>query len=422
MKNHLLTQALNVSNENLEVVDEAQNEQLIEQFQEEAQSNPVDGNTYVEERLETEADVEILENTASQLQKEAEENGGEVTAASMESAVLLVNAIAHRYGGSIDAASLESANGNPDMIIADIRRMTTSLESAMNVSLEGYSIADLWDRLGILNREIPLLKDNISILKNYSGDAKLKIVPMIGRSLVYAFRVNGSVAENIPKAAADTAAVCTDLLKFGQQAIDTAKKAADIALSVSDWKDADAAGKAMDRIASISTPIQDIYRRFDETYVLNNRRLNVKKFQIKGAGQLKNWSTGASLNVSWPKVEWFDLVFDPAYVQIAQGARKRNIKIEELVSALEKMVAPAQASQSIRQSTPKKWQEHKTLAKRLSKDVSGSADAKAVSRAISEMDRLGWQCINGAFTIMATIIREINTAGERVAKAARAKK
>lgn len=245
---------------------------------------------------------------------------------------------------------------------------------------------------------------------------------MIGRSLVYVFRVNGKVAENIPKAAADTASVCTDLLKLGQQAIDTAKKAADIALSVDDWKDAAAAGKAMDRIASMSTPVQDIYRRFDETYVLNNRRLNVKKFQIKGAGQLKGWGTGASLNVSWPKAEWFDFVFVSGYVQIAQGGRKRNIKIEELVSALEKMVAPAQASQSIRQSTPNKWQEHKTLAKRLSKDVKGSADAKAVSRSIAELDRLGWQCINGAFTIMATIIREINTAGERVAKAARAKK
>lgn len=418
MKNHLLTQALNVSQES---IDEAQNEQLIEQFHEEALANPVDGDSYVDERLEAEADSEILENVANDLQKEAEENG-EVTAASMESAAAMVNAVAHRYGGSVDSASLESANGNPEALITDIRRMAASLESAMNVSLEGYSIADLWDRLGILNREIPLLKDNIAVLKNYSGDAKLSIVPMIGRSLVYTFRVNGKVAENIPKAAADTASVCTDLLKLGQQAIDTAKKAADIALSVDDWKDAAAAGKAMDRIASMSTPVQDIYRRFDETYVLNNRRLNVKKFQIKGAGQLKGWGTGASLNVSWPKAEWFDFVFDPAYVQIVQGGRKRNIKIEELVSALEKMVAPAQASQSVRQSTPKKWQEHKTLAKRLSKDVRGSADAKAVSRSIAELDRLGWQCINGAFTIMATIIREINTAGERVAKAARAKK
>ncbi|MNC84072.1 hypothetical protein D3C75_1384030 [compost metagenome] len=46
--------------------------------------------------------------------------------------------------------------------------------------------------------------------------------------------------------------------------------------------------------------------------------------------------------------------------------------------------------------------------------MKGSAEAQAAQRAIIETSRLGWQCLNGAVTVLYFIIREINLAAERV--------
>ena len=70
----------------------------------------------------------------------------------------------------------------------------------------------------------------------------------------------------------------------------------------------------------------------------------------------------------------------------------------------------------MRSNSPKKWAEHNQLKTRMKKDVKGSAEAKAVQRAIVESSRLGWQCLNGSVTVLYYIIREINEAAERVSK------
>lgn len=413
MKNSILNAALNVSVENLEAT--AGSEALLESHI--AEANDLTPEVYVDERLEMEQDVEVLEEAAAQI--EANE---QVSHEQLDNIAQLANAVMGRYGVSFEGTgieSLEEPRVRASILASHIRDVNASLESSMDISMESYSIADLWDKVGLLNREVPALRDNIAILKNYVKEsARLQITPAFGTSLVYAFRVDGSIPDNIPKAATDTGAIIGDLIKLGTDLIDSSKKAADMAIRV-DWKDADAAAKAMKSINSIKTPVDDVYRRFDDQFVMGNRRLNVKKFEIKGTDNLSNWATGGSLNVSWQKATVWDMVFHPGYVQLAQGARKRTIKIDELVASLDKFYDAASKTQQMRSSSPKKWQAHKQLKSRLKKDVTGTSESKVVRRVILETDRLGWQCLNGAVTILYAIIREINIAAERVAKDAR---
>lgn len=414
MKNKVLASALGVSMEDIEN-ERIESEDLLERLVEE--QNDLTPERYVDERLEVEGDISILEERAAELDGEERPSHE-----SIDSAVAIAKAAIGRYGLDIPATGLESfedPKARANMVVAQLRETAASLESAMDVTMEAYSITDLWDHVSLLNREIPALKDNLSILKNYTGSsAKLVLTPMLGRSLVYQFRVNGEIPDNIPKAASDTAAIVDDLIRLGQAQVDASKRAADIALNCN-WKDPASVEKALSSIKGVKTMTLEIYKRFDETFTMGNRRLNVKKFDIKGASEIGDWATGASLNVSWPKSTAYDLIFDPSIVQVVQGSRRRPIKVDDMVNSLDKILSAAQKTSQVRSNSPKKWQEHKQLKVRMKKDVSGSGEAKAVRRAIVEADRLGWQCINGALTILYFIIREINVAAERMAKAAR---
>ena len=408
MRNNILGQALNVS-----VESEEESQDLLELLI--GESNDLTPEQYIDDRIAVEQDIQIIDAQADQLSDVAN-----VSHEQLDSAITVVNAVAGRYNGfKLKSTGLESdadVKERTVQVVAQLRELSTGLESALDVTMESYSITDLWDKIGLLNREVPALKDNVAVLKNYAGQqGKLAVTPAFGRSLIYALRVNGTVPDNIPKATGDTSNIIADLIKFGNQLVDDSKKAGELAMRI-DWSDDAAVAKAMTAINAIKPPIDEVYRRFDETFTMGNRRLNVKKFAIKGAEDLSNWKTGASLNVSWPKSTLMDFVFNPGVVMLIEGSRKRTVKIDDLVASLDKFVAAANATQQMRSNSPKKWTEHNQLKTRMKKDVKGSAEAKAVQRAIVESSRLGWQCLNGSVTVLYYIIREINEAAERVSK------
>lgn len=408
MRNNILGQALNVS-----VESEEESQDLLELLI--GESNDLTPEQYIDDRIAVEQDIQIIDAQADQLSDVAN-----VSHEQLDSAITVVNAVAGRYNGfKLKSTGLESdadVKERTVQVVAQLRELSTGLESALDVTMESYSITDLWDKIGLLNREVPALKDNVAVLKNYAGQqGKLAVTPAFGRSLIYALRVNGTVPDNIPKATGDTSNIIADLIKFGNQLVDDSKKAGELAMRI-DWSDDAAVAKAMTAINAIKPPIDEVYRRFDETFTMGNRRLNVKKFAIKGAEDLSNWKTGASLNVSWPKSTLMDFVFNPGVVMLIEGSRKRTVKIDDLVASLDKFVAAANATQQMRSNSPKKWAEHNQLKTRMKKDVKGSAEAKAVQRAIVESSRLGWQCLNGSVTVLYYIIREINEAAERVSK------
>ncbi len=410
MKNAILSQALSVSMENLE-----DNADLIEEHQ--VTAGDLTPEVYVEERLEIENDVEVLEEAAAQI-----ENNETVSHEQLDHVAQLANAVMGRYGISFEGTGLESTEqpaARATQLATQIRQVNASLESHMNVAMESYSIRDLWDSLSMLNREIPNMGDKIAVLKNYTGNTKIRV-----GGLYKIFMVNGVIASNIPAEATKTAALCETMLSLGEEAVNTAKKAADIAFKA-DWADEDAAEKAIKQITAMRNPGKEMYDKLDEKWTLSNRRLNVKKFDIKGADAYREWGTGYSLNVSWVKASVGEIaasLFGTAgaiIYLVATGGSKREVKMTEMVSALEKIKSVATKSASIRSNAPRKWSEHKALVKKLKADVRGGPKAKVAIRMIAEMDRAGWQALNGAFTVLTTIIRQLNDAADVITHAAK---
>ena len=55
----------------------------------------------------------------------------------------------------------------------------------------------------------------------------------------------------------------------------------------------------------------------------------------------------------------------------------------------------------------------------MKKDIKGGDNARAVVRAISELDRLGWECINGAFAVLYFIVRGVNDVADSITSQAK---
>lgn len=397
MSKSILAQALGVSMEEREEISE-----LIAQHSEEEGTSP---EVYVEERLEVEQDVAILDETAQELERVVEQDPEGESEVSLESAISLVNAITHRYGADTLSPSMESA-ANPAALAQQIRHITGALEGAADASLESFALSDMWDKLGMMDREIKEMRDFIAVLKNYDGSSKIS---MIG--IYKLFMVDGSIPANLSKTVDDTAKVVEDMLRAGNEAIATAKKAADIAMSVN-WSDHGKADDAIKKITSLKSPIKDISTRFKEQYVMANRRITTKDFDIKGALS-SEWARGTSVKVSGMRLSAIDFVNAIPYVGglaviIAVGGTKRKVDLKELVAALEKFSAAAEKTRSVRDATPKKWTAHKLMVKNLKGHVKGSAAAQSTVRTISELDRTGWQLLNGAFSLIHMVIRQVN--------------
>lgn len=414
MSKDALKTALSVSLEEMEM--EETSGDLLTTLVEE--SNELTPEQYVEDRLLVEQDIRIIDAQADQLQ-----DAVEISHEALDAKVDLVNAVVGRYNGfKLKSTGLEGHGDAKERVapmIAQLRDLSMGMEHALNVTLESYSVKDMWDHLGILNREIPNMSDYIAILKNYDGKTKISMY-----GLQQIFTVDGEIAQNLAKAASDTAGIVDGLLKSGEEAISVAAKAAQIAFNT-DWSDAAAADKALHQITGLNNVAKSVYDKFDETFTMGYRKLNVKKFNVKGAEDLGNWSYAASLNVSWPKATKGAIIasffgsIGTAVWMVTTGSNKRTIEIPEMVNALSKIKDAASKSASVRSNAPKKWRDHETLVKKLKADVHGSEQAKVAVRVISELDRLGWECLNGSFTIMYFIVRGLNDAANAVTKSAK---
>lgn len=421
MKNQALMSALGVSQEDLEPANiiKAESAELLEVLQgEEPTVSPQD---YVADRLEAESDVGILEEQAAAI----EEAGETVSSEQLNLALAVANAVTGRYGRVYEGVAMESSlapSVRAPEVIQHLRDCSVGLESALNISLESYSLRDMWDSIGMLNRNVPELGKKLDILKNYKGTAKISMMGM-----AQAFRVNGEMSHDLSGTAGKTAELVQALLDLGTQAIENSKKAADIAAKAN-WADEGEAAKATKAIDALPTIVNSLYDKVDNQWTMGNRKLSVKRFDIRKAEVFNKWGKGGSLNVSWQKPKTSELLmsmvpvvggYGVAIMQIVEGSSKREVKIDDFVKALDKIKQVAGRSAAIRTAAPKKWAEHKALVKRLKDNVKGSADAKAAIRVVAEQDRLGWEALNGAFTILQSIIQVINDAAEKVFKEAR---
>lgn len=426
MKNPILQQALSVSMASLngEPSEPTPLEQTDAEMQEElyeaaADSNELTPESYVEDRLEVEGDVETLTSAAAQIAE-----GQEVSHEQLDAAVALANAVTGRYGVVMQTTGMESSM-DPAQRAAEVRQhllnTSASLESALNVTMESYSLSDLWDKLGMMNREIPELEANIAAMKQHAGkDVETRHgSAAYFTGVVQAFIVDGKMTSP-SVAAASTGKAMDELLAYGDQAMATAKKATDIAVKV-DWKDADAAKKALEQIKGLKNVGAEVVRNFAARAVMGNRKFQASTFKVKGAEAMGDWANAAKLDVSWRKAHKgliAELLFadQSGLIYFTYGAlKKQQVKIDDLIEGASKVASAAAKTRDKRAQSPKKWAEHKKLVAELKAKVTGSSEAAVAVRLISEMDRLGWSCYNTGFTVMASIIRELNVAIKRAA-------
>lgn len=410
MKNPALLNALNVaveSLENEEVVD-----QLIADFSNE---DPAPSPSDVAHDIEiVDKDVEIIQGVVSDVTSQAEA-GQEV---SLEAAASVVNAIIHRYGGAVDVASMESGSAGVPEFVGEMNRITAALESAAVASLESYSIKDIWDKLGMLGREIPDLEANIRELKKISDGSVSYRHGSTGAwtGILQAFTVDGTWTSP-SKAAAETGKVLESLASLGSLAIDNAKKAGEIAAKV-EWSDEGKRKAGLSQINAIKNPANELVGKVASMHVMDNRKMQVKRISVKVPEGMDNWSESANIDVSWMrghKGAVLEAVLTGGNaIYITYGSLKKHpVKVAELISGLEAILKSAKKVHELRSATAKKWSAHKEAVAELKEKVNGQGSSGVV-RAISEADRMGWSAIHTAFTIIAGIIRNVNSACERI--------
>lgn len=416
MKNPALLSALSVSTESQDAEQLQESQDLLDVLVEEA--NDLTPEAYVEDRIEVERDINLLETAADVI----EARGEAVSQEDLEHGKVLANAVVGRYGIEYTGSSFEDPTlaTQQQELLAHMGAARASLESALDVTLESYGFSDMWNHIGILNREIPNLADRIAVLKNYDGKASIR---PIGLSKI--FMKDGEPVQNLAKGMSDTVDLVTKLLDLGQKMTDQSRKATAAAIKV-DWKDAHAAEQGLQAVAAGHNYANEVFQGFNDVWTLANRKMTVKRFNVKGADGLRGWGQSASLRLSGIKStgsEWAAFLIGGGYglaaLEISRGSNKRKIDLKEFVVALERFKESATRSQAIRHDAPKRWREHQNLVKSLKADVNGSDQANLARRLISEQDRLGWECINAAFSIQWVIIRQINDCIDITVKAAK---
>lgn len=402
MTKNILADAFGTSMEDAAEVNEFIEEQMNEEGPSPAQS--------FSESVELESDIDLIHSTAD----EAEANPEQV---SVESLQMVMNAIIHRYGGSFQSTSMESGAEATLHTVAEMRELADRLTLANVASMEDYKLSDLWDKMGLLDRELPAFESNVKIMDRMSGQTDYRHgVQGLMTPIIQAFIVDGTWTSP-SKAASGTGAVLEELMKAGNQAIDNAKKAADIAKKV-DWMDEKAAAKAIKTIEQLTNPVNEV-RRQDKRKIMGNRHLKVKTYRSKGAGAIHSWADIATVEASWERLhrgrraEMF--LGGSGFIYFTWGSlKKHKVDFSSLKDGLSKIASVARKVHSAKSTSIKKWEAHKELVEDLKRNMSPGPQSVAVRQAIIQMDRMGWSCIEAAFVVITRTIRELNTVLEKL--------
>lgn len=285
MKNHLLTQALNVSKENMEeTIPAAQAEEVFTELSEASSSNTIQ--QVMTDENEVDQAVEQIQVLRDMV------NGAQEDDASMESLNRLTDLLGMRYGQD-SVTSLESMSPGEvkQNILTRLDHIQTSLESALTVSQESWSVKDLWDRAGGVERNASELNSAIKQLdsnKEWFSDNGI-IVDSLGQ-LKY-MSVNEQFTKGIVKDTEITAGHVNNLLNIAELAEDVVGKIAGIVKSTKIVGDDDAI-TMLNKVVALNNPFSEAKRKLDNVHLLNNERANFIISPIKNqAGfDMKSWS------------------------------------------------------------------------------------------------------------------------------------
>lgn len=285
MKNHLLTQALKVSQEELEdVIPADQAEEVFSELSEASTDNTIE--QVMADENEVDHAIEQIDVIRDMV------NGAEVDSTSLESLSRLVDTVAMRYGQK-EVTSLENL-GSDDIkqnILGRLDHIQSSLESALVVSQESWSVKDLWDRAGGVERnaaELNSASKQLDSNKEWFSDNGI-IINSLGQ-LKY-MSVNEQFTKGIVKDTDITAAHVTSLIGVAEEADDVCAKIAAMVKAANVASDGDAVA-LLNKVVTLKNPFASARQKLDNVHLLNNERANfiLKPLANPTGFDMKSWT------------------------------------------------------------------------------------------------------------------------------------
>lgn len=279
MSNKILLSALNVG---LESVDTP----IDELYEDMAQAS---ADITIEQSIEAEREIDEFSERLDIVREMVESTPEDAPQEAMESLSRLID---HLNYGRTDVSSLEGldAAGTRQALLAQIDTMKASLESALVVSQESWSVKDLWDSASAVERISGELKEVTSAL---SGRAKWFsdngiVINSLGQ--LRFMTVNEAFATNLAKEATTTVEHVTDMIDVADQARATAEKITALVKSAKVESEGD--GRALlTKVVALNNPAIKARQRLDGVHLLNNERAQFELYSPKDSSgvDLKGW-------------------------------------------------------------------------------------------------------------------------------------
>lgn len=243
----------------------------------------------IEQSIEAEREIDEFSERLDIVREMVESTPEDAPQEAMESLSRLID---HLNYGRTDVSSLEGLDtaGTRQALLAQIDTMKASLESAMVVSQESWSVKDLWDSAGTVERLSGELKEVTSAL---SGRAKWFsengiVIDSLGQ--LRFMTVNGAFATNLAKEATTTVEHVADMIDVADQARATAEKITALVKSAKVETEGD--GRALlTKVVALNNPAIKARQRLDGVHLLNNERAQFELYSPKDSSgvDLKGW-------------------------------------------------------------------------------------------------------------------------------------
>ncbi len=414
MKNSILSTALNVSVESVESVDRIISDMADEQVMADA---PVESQV-IEEISHVENDIELLDRVKESI------DGDDVSMEQLSHARGIVDSIGLRYGAESTYASMESADDqrlNKELIIEDLQKYRTGLESYATVSMEGFFLGA--SNLKDIGKNIELMKRTVAVLKSNDIE-RIKEIKM-GRLKLF-MKIGGGLPQDLSRAVKEVGRGLELALKYADDTLTAAQRAGEIATKA-DWSNIDSANRAREQIAALKLNLDKISSDLNGFPMFGNRSFGVT---VKGqAGALGDWDKKYSFGSGIPNAGLLRTalfvagVITVLTVNIAGGAvmlavaasgktgTKREIPMKDFATAMEIYSKSAEKVYSQRANAVKKSTVHTKLMNDL-KNINGLP--KDVRAAIARASSFGWSMSNGVYDVVAHSVSAVAGAGEKL--------
>lgn len=413
----------------------------------------------VDEEQQLDNDLANIDTLAEHVEKIEPDNQ-----VAMESIMVGLNAITGRYGMAAVGVSMESGADQRQHVLNHVASVRASLESALTVSQESWSVRDLWDSIGAIERNATELESAVKQLdgrKQWFSEHGI-VIDSLGQ--LKFLTVNEQMTKNFTKDIGDTLGHADDLLSAGETATDTTAKIRDLVKSARLAGDDDALD-LLKKVVALKNPSMPAKQKLDGAFLLGNFHAEFKLTPLKNKNGLAigDWEnigvyvradmgrlqhgvnvtkfakipmwlagfySGATLAGTAAKVVGASSVAAGAGV-LAAGITvgfmvttalkdgkagkqmKHNIKFEEVKGALDKAVQLSRKAAQTRRGMPSAFERMTTMRDEVKQLIDEQAatlgpEGKSAMQAIRTMygsaEKLAWALNTEGFVLMRDVV------------------